>query len=222
LLYLPQKFSVSVTRITSDTHIHFPHLPNAYSKRSRCRKYLGQVVTSLAFEAQYLMDPIFAIAVAHLRSMYLEDRTLANASHGYMASAVAQYRSLLTTEPDGSNAEALFVTSSFLALHVPISRLFPGDDLNLREAEPPYVLPLSWFHSYEGVKAVVLSSWKWIGRSQRVLPIICSQPAIPLNLKSDEYQFFNSLLEGIDQQLHSVAETLRGTQRKHMKTPSHI
>jgi hypothetical protein len=76
------------------------------------------------------------------------------------------------------------------------------------------VLPLSWFHSYQGVKAVVLSSWKWIGRSQRVLPIICSQPAIPLNLKSDEYQFFNSLLEGIDQQLHSVAETFTGDTKK--------
>ncbi|KAG0647972.1 hypothetical protein D0Z07_5685 [Hyphodiscus hymeniophilus] len=152
-------------------------------------------IPSIAYDAQYLMDAILAVSALHLRALNPDDQALVRASHGYMASALAQYSSLLR---DGGlsefNAEALFSTSALIAFQASASRGFDDQDQD-------YVLPLAWFHSFQGVKTMVMASWQWLRNSDRIFPIIGAQPAVMLDFDPDRKSFFSPLLEGMALQL---------------------
>lgn len=164
-------------------------------------------VPSMAFDAPCLMDAVLAVSALHLRALDPNDRGLVRASHGYMASALSQYSSCLTNGVTASNADALFVTSTLIAFQAAASRRFQNDDREDRDGNEGYTLPLQWFHSFQGVKAVVLASWKWLRESDRVRPIIQAQPPLALDLKPEQPKFFGYLLEGLNEQLETIDQS---------------
>ncbi|TGO16083.1 hypothetical protein BTUL_0032g00460 [Botrytis tulipae] len=154
------------------------------------------IVPSLAYDSPYLMDAILAVSALHLRILQPEDRSLARASHSYMASALAQYSSLLSQGPSQSNAEALFCTAALIAFQASASRCVEnGID---GDSDSGYVLPLAWFHSFQGVKTIVITSWHWLRNSAKIFPIINGQPPLILDFDPERRGFFAFLLEGID------------------------
>jgi len=161
----------------------------------------------MAFDAPCLMDAILAVSALHLRALDPNDRSLVRASHGYMASALSQYSSCLTNGVTASNADALFVTSTLIAFQAAASRRFQNDDREDQDGHEGYILPLQWFHSFQGVKAVVLASWKWLRESERVRPIIQAQPPLALDLKPEQPKFFGYLLEGLNEQLQTIDQS---------------
>jgi hypothetical protein len=167
-------------------------------------------VPAIAMDSPCLLDAIFAVSALHLRSIHPHDYSLVRASHSYMASCLEQYSSALTRGVCDSNAEALFVTSALIAFQASASRYF-HDEV---EDQQGYLLPTQWFHSFQGVKAVVMASWRWLRTSERVKPIINMQPALSLDLKSDRPRFFGSLLEGLEEQLESMDESRRDDTRQ--------
>jgi Fungal specific transcription factor domain len=166
-------------------------------------------VPAMAFEAPCLMDAVLAVSALHLRVQNPEDHTLVRASHGYMASAISQHMSCLKKGVDASNAEALFTTSALIAFQASASRRFQADDMKSQDSNGSYTLPTGWFHAFQGVKVMVLASWKWLRESERVRPIIQAQPALALDFSSDHPKFFDFLLEGLEEQLVQIEEPLR-------------
>ncbi|CAL3966327.1 unnamed protein product [Diplocarpon coronariae] len=163
------------------------------------QKHIWQVdIPIIAYGAQHLMDAILAVSALHLRSMHPEDHSLIRASHGYMASSIAQYSNLLNQGLSEVNSEALFSTSALIAFQASASRRF--DD----EANGLYTLPLAWFHSFQGVKTIVLASWQWLRTSDRIYPIINSQPALFLDPDPERKLFFAPLLQGLEEQLAHI------------------
>ncbi|KAI0449967.1 hypothetical protein F5B21DRAFT_450536 [Xylaria acuta] len=156
-------------------------------------------VPELAFSsATYLADTLLAVSALHLRSSSPHDRELIRASHSYMASACSEYGACLSKGVTESNAEALFLTAALIAFQSTASRIFARDDVNDRSAG--YSLPLSWFHSFQGVKAVVAATWQWLRISTIVIPIIESQPALNLDL-SGHPTFFSDLMVGVEDEI---------------------
>jgi hypothetical protein len=160
-------------------------------------------IPTIAYDAQYLMDAILAVSALHLRALNPDDQALVRASHGYMASALAQYSSLLREGGLSEfNAEALFSTSALIAFQASASRGFDDQDQG-------YALPLAWFHSFQGVKTMVMASWQWLRNSDRIFPIIGGQPALTLDFDPDRKSFFSPLLEGMALQLLNEPEQTR-------------
>jgi len=163
-------------------------------------------VPKLAFEgASYLTDAMLAVAALHLRSRNPDDQDIVQASHAYMASSLSAYCDTLKAGINETNAEALFLTASLIAYQSTATRLFIRDDPNTNSPNARnggYNLPLSWFHAFQGVKAVVVSSWQWIRNSRAVLSVIDSQPPLQLDpeLRSSS-SFFGHLTEGIDDEV---------------------
>lgn len=160
-------------------------------------------VPMIAYDSQHLMDAILAVSALHLRSANPGDHSLIRASHGYMASSIAQYSNLLSQGVSEHNAEALFSTSALIAFQASASRRFEDD------ANGSYILPLAWFHSFQGVKTIVLSSWQWLRTSHRIFPIINSQPALFLDPDPERKAFFAPLLQGLEEQLDSIPPMTR-------------
>ncbi|KAI1426410.1 hypothetical protein F5Y12DRAFT_279825 [Xylaria sp. FL1777] len=155
-------------------------------------------VPELAFSsASYLADTLLAVSALHLRSKTPHDRELIRASHSYMASACSEYGASLSKGVTESNAEALFLTAALIAFQSTASRIFTRDDINERGG---YSLPLTWFHSFQGVKAVVAATWQWLCMSTIVIPIIESQPALNLDL-SGHPTFFSDLMVGVEDEI---------------------
>ncbi|PSS25189.1 hypothetical protein M430DRAFT_95721 [Amorphotheca resinae ATCC 22711] len=175
---------------------------NTFSDQQAQKEAWQLSVPTIAYDAQYLMDAILAVSALHLRALHPNDQTLIRASHGYMASALAQYSSLLRNGVSEYNAEALFTTAALIAFQSSASRRFDDSD-------GEYALPLAWFHSFQGVKTVVMASWQWLRNSDRIHPIISAQPPLRLNLHPDNKTFFSPLLEGMDEQLAAEAERTR-------------
>ncbi|KAI0970142.1 hypothetical protein F4678DRAFT_148442 [Xylaria arbuscula] len=158
-----------------------------------------ETVPELAFSsASYLADTLLAVSALHLRASSPQDRELIRASHSYMASACSEYGACLSKGVTESNAEALFLTSALIAFQSTASRIFTRDDINERTGG--YSLPLTWFHSFQGVKAVVAATWPWLRISTIVIPIIESQPALNLDL-SGQPTFFSDLMTGVDDEI---------------------
>ncbi|KAM4059548.1 fungal zn(2)-Cys(6) binuclear cluster domain-containing protein [Hirsutella rhossiliensis] len=166
-----------------------------------------RAVPQMAFEGRpYLMDAILSVAALHLRFQHPRDVALARASHAYTASALAEYCASLERGITAHNAEALFLTASLIAFQSTASRIFAKDD-----AEPDtgnahstsrYVLPMPWFHAFQGVKTVVATSWQWIRHSDIVKAVIDSQPSFQLDLNPlGPNSFFGHLLDGLDDEL---------------------
>lgn len=161
-------------------------------------------VPGLAFDCPCLMDAIMAVSALHLRTINPHDYSLVRASHSYMASCLSRYSSSLGAGVDASNAEALFVTSALIAFQASASRCFQDESLDRADGDDNYVLPLQWFHSFQGVKAVVMASWQWLRTSEKVRPIIAAQPPLSLDLTSNKPKFFGFLLEGLEDELESM------------------
>ncbi|KAH8593617.1 hypothetical protein B0O99DRAFT_206887 [Bisporella sp. PMI_857] len=159
-------------------------------------------IPTIAYDAEYLMDAILAVSALHLRALNPSDRSVVRASHGYMASALAKFSSLLKDGVSELNAEALFSTAALIGFQSSASRRFEDGD-------GEYILPLAWFHSFQGIKTVVMTSWQWLRNSAKVYPIINGQPALRLDLDHSRTSFFAPLLEGMDEQLSSEPEVTR-------------
>ncbi|KAI9048158.1 hypothetical protein LZ554_007953 [Drepanopeziza brunnea f. sp. 'monogermtubi'] len=155
-------------------------------------------IPMIAYDSQHLMDAMLAVSALHLRSTYPDDHSLMRASHGYMASSIAQYSNLLRQGLSKLNAEALFSTSALIAFQALASRRFDA------QTDGVYTLPLAWFHSFQGVKTIVLSSWQWLRTSNRIHPIINSQPALFLDSDPERRLFFAPLLQGLEEQLDNL------------------
>jgi hypothetical protein len=171
-------------------------------------------IPSLAYDAQYLMDTILAVSALHLRTLCPEDKSLVRASHGYMVSALAQYASLLNSGVSESNAEAFFATSILITFHASASRLFMNKDRELDSGHKGYILPLAWFHSFQGTKALSIASFQYVLSSRHVLQVISTQPTFPLDLNPERSGFFRFLLEGVDKQLENIEKSLHKNTRK--------
>lgn len=172
---------------------------------------------AFAADSQHLADGILAVAALHLRSLSPRDQEVIRASHSYMASSLREYSDVLTRGINASNAESLFLTSTLIAIQSTATRVFTKDEsivvshpadgssiVRNRATLGGYGLPLSWFHSFQGVKAVTAASWQWLRHSSTVIPIINSQPVLQLDFNSTEPTFFGHLLDGLDQELAAL------------------
>ncbi|KAI2783328.1 hypothetical protein F4815DRAFT_491494 [Daldinia loculata] len=166
-------------------------------------KIWRDTVPNLAFTgAEFLADALLAVSALHLRSHAPQDQELIRASHSYMASTLSEYSARLGKGITESNAEALFLTAALIAFQSTASRIFARDDSSdLKDRSDGYSLPLSWFHSFQGIKAVVASSWQWLRHSGIVIPIIESQPALNLDLSGQNANFFGHLLTGVEEEV---------------------
>ncbi|KAI2621209.1 hypothetical protein GGR54DRAFT_600570 [Hypoxylon sp. NC1633] len=165
-------------------------------------KIWRDTVPNLAFTgANFLADALLAVSALHLRSRSPQDQELVRASHAYMASTLSEYGANLSKGINEQNAEALFLTASLIAFQSTASRIFFRDDSDPKDRSEGYALPLSWFHSFQGVKAVVASSWQWLRHSSVVIPIIEAQPALNLDLSGQNINFFEHLLFGLEEEI---------------------
>ncbi len=163
--------------------------------------------------SSHLTDAVLAIAALHLRSLNPGDRELVRASHAYMASCLRQYSQALNDGITQSNAVPLFLTCALIAFQSTATRIFTKDELGLLRGSGPagcYSLPLAWFHSFQGVKAVTAASWTWIRQSDVVRGIIDSQPVLRLDFASTKDAFFGHLLDGLDEELAALPEDAPG------------
>jgi len=171
-------------------------------------------VPDMAFTSPCLMDAVLAVSALHLRSLQPNDQSLVRAFHSYMASAISQYSATLMKGVNELNAEALFSTSALIAFQAAALRRFQNEIGERDFEEEGYNLPLQWFHAFQGVKTIVIASWQWLRESERVRPIIQSQPALALDLGSGRTKFFGTLLEGLEEQLETIDEASRGETRQ--------
>ncbi len=177
-------------------------------------------VPNLAFSgSQHLADAILAVAALHLRSMVPNDKSLVRASHAYMAASLAEYSSALTRGIDHTNAESLFLTSALIAFQSTATRVFMKDEVMVgagndidaetsRQRNHPsgcYAIPFSWFHSFQGVKAITAASWQYLRVSPVVTQVINSQAALQLDFSTGPETFFGHLLESIDEELAAMS-----------------
>ncbi|CAK7563467.1 MAG: hypothetical protein SEPTF4163_001336 [Sporothrix epigloea] len=183
--------------------------------------------------SNHLMDAMLAVAALHLRSEFPQDRELIQASHAYMASSLSEYNRLLQQGITAANAEALFLNSTLIAFQSTATRIFSKDEQSTTTSSLPslaenvpgrepytlshmpigvgsgtYGLPMSWFHAFQGVKAITAASWPWLRRSNVVLPIINAQPALHLDIASAKDGFFGHLLDDVDEELSTVASSM--------------
>ncbi|KAH8910515.1 hypothetical protein BR93DRAFT_890699 [Coniochaeta sp. PMI_546] len=175
-------------------------------------------VPKLAFGgAQHLADAVLAVAALHLRSKSPSDKELIRASHAYMAASIAEYSAALTKGIDETNAEALFLTSALIAFQSTATRTFMKDEITFngmsnRTEEGTerasqlgvYAVPFSYFHSFQGVKAITAASWQYIRHSPVVTQIINSQVALQLDFSTSSRGFFGHLLDGLEEELSTM------------------
>ncbi|KAH9886771.1 hypothetical protein F4778DRAFT_438322 [Xylariomycetidae sp. FL2044] len=175
----------------------------AISSQDVSEKLWRETVPNLAFSGNnFLADALLAVAALHLRYISPHDQDIVRASHAYMASTLSEYGASLKRGITESNAEALFLTAALIAFQSTASRMFNRDDSGeMKDRISGYTLPLSWFHSFQGVKAVVANSWQWLRNSTVVVPIIESQPALNLDLSGGHATFFGDLLAGSEEEI---------------------
>ncbi|KAK3310522.1 uncharacterized protein B0T15DRAFT_41010 [Chaetomium strumarium] len=175
-------------------------------------------VPNLAFSgSQHLADAILAVAALHLRSLMPGDKELVRASHAYMAASLAEYSAALAKGIDHTNAESLFLTAALIAFQSTATRVFMKDEVAVDEdsgmdgttrqrSQPSgcYAIPFSWFHSFQGVKAITAASWQYLRVSPVVTQVINSQAALQLDFTTGPETFFGHLLEGLDEELAAM------------------
>ncbi|EGS18095.1 putative transcription factor [Thermochaetoides thermophila DSM 1495] len=170
-------------------------------------------VPNLAFSgSQHLADAILAVAALHLRSMRPDDKEMVRASHAYMAASLSEYSAALTKGIDHTNAEALFLTAALIAFQSTATRVFSKDEPQVGSEESDkrgpsgcYTIPFSWFHSFQGVKAITAASWQYLRVSPVVTQVINSQAALQLDFRTGPETFFGHLLEGMEEELAAMA-----------------
>ncbi|KAK3695323.1 hypothetical protein B0T22DRAFT_398643 [Podospora appendiculata] len=181
-------------------------------------------VPNLAFSgSQHLADAILAVAALHLRSLAPNDKDLVRASHAYMAASIAEYSASLARGINSSNAESLFLTSALIAFQSTATRVFMKDELSLstrataddrgKDRSPAagcYTIPFTWFHSFQGVKAITAASWQWLRVSPVVTQVINSQAVLQLDFSSGPETFFGHLLDGLEDEIASISLSSAG------------
>ncbi|KAK3300988.1 uncharacterized protein B0H64DRAFT_382376 [Chaetomium fimeti] len=185
-------------------------------------------VPNLAFTgSQHLADAILAVAALHLRSMVPNDKELIRASHAYMAASLAEYSAALTKGINHNNAESLFLTSTLIAFQSTATRVFMKDEVmvgagndgdasaNRQRNQPSgcYSIPFSWFHSFQGVKAITAASWQYLRASPVVTQVINSQAVLQLDFTAGPKTFFGHLLEGMEEELAAMGDASSTTPR---------
>lgn len=172
-------------------------------------------VPNLAFAgSQHLADAILAVAALHLRSLTPNDKELVRASHAYMAASLAEYSATLTRGIDSTNAETLFLTAALIAFQSTATRVFMKDEPSFggitggqhgeqdkKRNAGCYAIPFSWFHSFQGVKAITATSWQYLRASPVVTQVINSQAVLQLDFTSGPDTFFGHLLDGLEDEL---------------------
>ncbi|KAK4673309.1 hypothetical protein QC763_110760 [Podospora pseudopauciseta] len=175
-------------------------------------------VPNLAFSgSQHLADSILAVAALHLRSINPNDKEIVRASHAYMAASLEEYSATLSQGINHTNAEALFLTAALIAFQSTATRVFMKDeglsinssstsslssDPSKRHQQPGcYAIPFTWFHSFQGVKAITAASWQYLRVSPVVTQVINSQAALQLDFRTGPETFFGHLLEGLEEEL---------------------
>lgn len=164
---------------------------------------------------QQLMDAILAIAALHIRSYNPNDKEVIRASHAYMASCLNAYSANLATGIGANNAPSMFVTASLIAIQSTATRIFTKDESHFALGNfsggvdsagfgSNYQPPLTWFHSFQGVKTVVASSWSWLKESDIILAIIDAQPVLNLNFSRAAEGFFGHLLHGMHEEVAAM------------------
>jgi hypothetical protein len=194
-------------------------------------------VPNLAFSgSQHLADAILAVAALHLRSMVPNDKELVRASHAYMAASLAEYSAALTKGINHSNAESLFLTSALIAFQSTATRVFMKDEVmvgggddtdpgaNRQRNQPSgcYSIPFSWFHSFQGVKAITAASWQYLRVSPVVTQVINSQAVLQLDFTAGPKTFFGHLLEGMDEELAAMGDASSATPSATPTSPGSI
>ncbi|KAL1836060.1 hypothetical protein VTJ49DRAFT_5622 [Mycothermus thermophilus] len=172
-------------------------------------------VPNLAFSgSQHLADAILAVAALHLRSTMPHDKELVRASHAYMAASLAEYSAALTKGINPANAESLFLTSALIAFQATATRVFMKDEGMDVDADAArgrnhpsgcYAIPFSWFHAFQGVKAITAASWQYLRSSPVVTEVINSQAVLQLDFSVGPDTFFGHLLDGLDDELAAMA-----------------
>jgi len=146
------------------------------------------------------------------------DKELVRASHAYMAASLAEYSAALTKGIDHTNAESLFLTSALIAFQSTATTVFMKDEIMVgsgddddadsgRQRNRPsgcYSIPFSWFHSFQGVKAITAASWQYLRVSPVVTQVINSQAALQLDFSAGPETFFGHLLEGLDEEIAAM------------------
>ena len=173
-------------------------------------------IPPMAYDCPHLMDALLAVSALHLRTLNPDDKVLLHASHSYMASALTSYSSKLKDVINEQNAEALFATAALIAFQAAASRRFEPDRSEAEDSPDveEYTLPMAWFHSFQGVKTVVMASWMYLRNSSRVYPIIVGQPPLALNLDPGRHAFFSFLLEGMDEDIERLPKALQQETRR--------
>lgn len=189
----------------------------------------GSAVPHLALAGStHLVDAILAVAALHMRSRNPSDTELVSASHAYMASCLNDYSSTLQNGINANNAAVLFLTSALIAFQSTATRIFTKDESpfaltaagsdrgrGISGVTSVYQPPLSWFHSFQGVKTVVAASWPWLKDNDIVLTIIDAQPVLHLNFSQASEGFFGHLLDGLDEELAPLAAAVQDPASNH-------
>ncbi|KAK2610503.1 hypothetical protein N8I77_003929 [Diaporthe amygdali] len=181
----------------------------------------GVRIPNLAFTGStHLIDAILAVSALHMRSLCPNDTELVRAGHAYMASCLNNYSNSLKSGINAENAATLFLTSTLIAFQSTATRIFTKDESpfalmnaggfegrDIGASGSVYQPPLTWFHSFQGVKTVVAASWAWLKQNDIILTIIDSQPVLHLNFSRATEGFFGHLLDDLDEEVAALSSS---------------
>lgn len=112
------------------------------------------------------MDALIGFSAFHLRLLYPSDLVISQASHKYIAKAIAEHARQLRDGVNEENAEVLFATSMFISFHASVYHHLPESD-----SGDCHATLLHWFRPYRGTKAVLTAGWQWMQNS-KIRPVI--------------------------------------------------
>ncbi|KAL2064543.1 hypothetical protein VTL71DRAFT_3680 [Oculimacula yallundae] len=110
-------------------------------------------VVDLALRDEGIMNALFAFSAFNLRRANPQDKQLLCASHKYTTEAIAAHADQVRQGVGSENTESVFAGSLMIAFITVGSR----QDISLGREEG---LPLNWFQPWQGIRAIVCSSWE--------------------------------------------------------------
>jgi hypothetical protein len=149
-----------------------PHITSCHSSNSQalwstwCQGLWSTWISTLAINSPCVMDALLGFSAFHLRLLYPSDFVISQASHKYMAKAIAEHTKQLRDGVNEENAEVLFATSIFITFHASVYHHLLESDSGDRHATL-----LHWFRPYRGTKAVLTAGWQWMQNS-KIRPVI--------------------------------------------------
>jgi Fungal specific transcription factor domain len=126
----------------------------------RFKNLISSELPTMAFQSEtdtYLMDALLAMAALHLGNMSPEGHSITRVAPHYFALALAGYNKSLR-QLNQANSGLVFISSAVIALYASLSR---------RELSAMrYTIPVAWFWTFRGVRAVASAAWLWITDSK--------------------------------------------------------